>query len=257
MLNSCGISLCGETNAGLCRRKNEDNFGILNLPGRYTALAAVADGIGGHRDGDLASLICCRDLMGRYLSLAAEVDTPERAEAFLAEALENINRKIFDRNAEVQGQRPMGCTLVTAVFGRDFLTFLNVGDSRLYEFRQEEGLVQHSVDDSLCNNPEAFARIQAGNPKADLSCVLCKAVGTRASVEPQIRTLERRAGSRYMFCSDGAYRDVPAARIAELLSQAETSGQAVSSLMRAALLSGGKDNITIIAAFSEPPRKEG
>ncbi len=256
MLNSCGISVCGETNLGLCRKKNEDNFGVLNLPGRASVLAAVADGIGGHRDGDLASLICCRDLLGQYFALTSDVDTPKRAEAFLAGALKAINGKLHSRNAEVGGDRPMGCTLVAVIFGKEFLTLLNVGDSRFYELRPETGLVQHSVDHTLCNEPEALAKVQARNPNCDLSCVLCRAVGTRPEVEPQLLTLPRHGNSRYLLCSDGAYRDVAPQRISELLSQADSPREAVNGLMRAALLAGGKDNISIVSAFSEKQQEE-
>ena len=142
------ISIAGESNIGAGRMKNEDNYCIFNPPGFPSALAVVCDGIGGHRNGEVASMFCCRRMMAEFLHRGEELHSGAEAGAFLAETLTDVNAEIFRRN-EFDGRTlPMGCTAVCAVFTATEFAFCSVGDSRIYGFAPETGsLRQLSVDD--------------------------------------------------------------------------------------------------------------
>ena len=150
MSNRAGIAIAGESNSGLVRKHNEDSFCVINRPDRDAALAVVADGVGGHCHGEIASLICCRDLARGFLEASAgNLDSPYAADKFLRDSMREINRKIFQRNYCEQQARPMASTLIAVIFFRDALVMGAAGDSRLYELDAARQLRQLSVDHTL------------------------------------------------------------------------------------------------------------
>jgi serine/threonine protein phosphatase PrpC len=229
------ISIAGESNIGAGRAKNEDNYCIFNPPGFPAALAVVCDGIGGHRDGEVASMFCCRRMMAAFLHRGEELHGGAEAGAFLAETLTDINAAIFRRN-EFDGRTlPMGCTAVCAVFTADEFAYCSVGDSRIYDFAPETGaLRQLSVDDVGADGR-----------------ALSRAIGIRRRVEiaPCVMPLEK--GRVHLLCSDGLHHFVDDAGIADSLREFVTPRVAVNRLMRRALLRGAGDNITIVVAWNK------
>ena len=106
------ITFAGESNIGTVRHHNEDNFLIYNPPGQEAAVAMVADGIGGHSRGEVASYICCSEM----LAAARKTDCRKWDKDFLLTTLAKINRRIFNFNFRGHRLRPMGCTVVAAIF---------------------------------------------------------------------------------------------------------------------------------------------
>lgn len=233
------ICIAGETNIGAGRSKNEDNYCIFDPPGFPSALAVVCDGIGGHRDGEVASLFCCRRLMAEFLRRGGGVRTGAEAGAFLAETLIDVNDRLI-RRSEFDGRRyPMGCTAVCAVFTATELAFCSVGDSRLYEFSPGTGgLRQLSVDDV---SPGGGA--------------LSRAVGIRRSFAPEPTVLPLEGEQMHLLCSDGLHHFVDDSGIADSLRESVTPRVAVNKLMRRALLLGAGDNVTIVVAWSRGRRE--
>ena len=106
----------------------------------------MADGIGSHSDGKIASSICCRDLLDAAMQYSEEkFSDPEN---FLRTTIAAVNEKLFERNYREIRPRPMGSTAVSAFFEADLITVANVGDSRLYEYfaGREEPFRQVTVD---------------------------------------------------------------------------------------------------------------
>jgi len=232
--------IAGESNIGLGRSKNEDNYCIVAHPWLPCRLAVVADGIGGHRDGDIASCYCCRSLMYDFMLRGRGMDASS-AGKFLTEGLAKVNDRLFRRNAFDRRSDPMGCTVVGAVFIGNELVFCSAGDSRLYEYDCATGaLLQLSKDDV---GPDG--------------CALCKAVGIRPGFSAEAFTLPVGADRMYLLCSDGLHHFVGDGEIADTLAESATSRMAVGKLMRRALLRGAGDNITIVVACppgAAPPR---
>lgn len=243
-----GIIIAGESNLGLLRKRNEDNFVLASLPDRPTALAVVADGIGGHRDGDIASRMCCEVLGGSYLDAMRSMRLPQDGVNFFRRALGNVNRELQHRSAASQLALPMGSTVIAALFFDRQLVLVSSGDSRCYEYRPQTGLRQLNTDHVA--PPDLLAKLPRMTEVCKLSgSPLVQAIGLRENLEADIEILDRAPDSRYIFCSDGLYRGVTEEKIRAILDESETSRQAVGSLMRQALMAGGRDNITIIAAF--------
>ena len=252
MSNRAGIAIAGESNSGLVRKHNEDSFCVINRPDRDAALAVVADGVGGHCHGEIASLICCRDLARGFLEASAgNLDSPYAADKFLRDSMREINRKIFQRNYCEQQARPMASTLIAVIFFRDALVMGAAGDSRLYELDADRQLRQLSVDHTLsAEYIREYGRDLSGHSVA-YGGMIARAVGPRSELELEVRHFPRGPESRYLLCSDGVYRCILAERMTEELKKAATPREAVGGLMRAALLGGGRDNITAVVAFPD------
>ena len=233
------ISIAGESNIGAGRVKNEDNYCIFNPPGFPSALAAVCDGIGGHRDGEVASMFCYRRLMAEFLRRGSVLDNGAAAGDFLAETLGDINSEIFRRN-EFDGRKPpMGCTVVGAVFTEAELAFCSIGDSRLYEFSPGEGALRQLSVDDVCSG----------------GCALSRAIGIRRRVEAVPVVLPLENDRVHLLCSDGLHHFVDDCGIADALRESATPRVAVNKLMRRALLMGAGDNITIVVAWNKARRE--
>ena len=232
-MNRHCFDIAGETNIGAGRMKNEDNYCILVPPGFSSGLAVVADGIGGHRDGELASMFCCHGMMKEFLRRGRNMRTAEAAGGFLAATLRDINARLFRRNEFERRERPMGCTAMCAVFTERELVWCGAGDSRLYEFSPGSGMLRQLSADDICPGTSA----------------LCRAVGIRRRLDPVPEARPLCPGTMYLICSDGLYHFVDDAEIVAALTESTTARMAVGKLMRRALLRGAGDNITVIVAW--------
>ena len=237
-MGRCKVSIAGETNIGAGRGKNEDNYCIIAPPGFVSSLALVADGIGGHRDGEVASMYCCRGMLAAFLRRGRAIERAEDAADFLVRELADISAELFRRNEFDRRDRQMGCTATCAVFTESELVFCNAGDSRLYEFDCREGALRQLTVDDVCPG----------------SCALCKAVGIRNRLEVTAHIRPLCADTIYLLCSDGLHHFVSADEIVDALKESVTSRMAVGKLMRRALLRGAGDNITIVAAWCREER---
>lgn len=240
-LNHANIAIAGESNTGLNRSHNEDNFLICCPPGGAAVLALIADGIGGHAQGEIASYICCREVF----KAAKQTDPTDWDAGFLRQALLNGNRRIFDRNLSELRERPMGCTVAAAVFHRDHFIVANAGDSRVYEYiaGAETPLNQLSVD----HRPQIREGRRSRKKREHLG-LITRSLGTCLDLELELNTFDRDPRARFLLCSDGLYSGMPESVLAGLLGSELPVRQVTGKLMREALLSGSHDNISIICA---------
>ena len=240
--NRANIVIAGESNTGLTRSHNEDNFLVYTPEGGCAALAVIADGIGGHGKGETASAICCAELY----RAAAATDSAGWDEKFLLNALSAANTRIFDRNFSELRSRPMGCTVVAAIFFADRLIVASAGDSRLYEYDAANPvpLRQYTVD----HRPQTRREFRRKN---DLCNFVSKSVGTHKHVDMDIKTYIRPANARYLLCSDGLYSVMPDSMFSGLLGSGMTVREVTGKLVCDALLAGSRDNITVICAGPE------
>lgn len=237
------MDIAGESNAGPVRHHNEDNFLIYAPRCRNEALAVVADGIGGHSRGEVASYISCRMLL-EWAKKCEKWD-----EKFLYDAMMAANRRIFDFNFNGQRVRPMGCTIVAAVFSSDRVIVASAGDSRCYEFTGDDSLRQLTTD----HRPEGYQQLLDSGKLKHLSLV-SRSLGTARHLELDMHSFPRQENSRYLLCSDGLYNRLSDEKLAGIIASGEDSRNIVNQLMRSALIAGEKDNITVICAS---PAKQG
>lgn len=231
------LSSAAGTNVGLIRAQNEDSHHCEH------PLYVVADGLGGHAAGEVASALVVERL--REVQVAEDV-TVEQAQQELAEAVRDANRRIHRSATEDPEHSGMGTTVTAAVAVGDALCCAHVGDSRAYLFR--DGILRQVTED---HTPVQRA-VRAGVISAEEALrhpsrhVLAQAVGLDVDVEVDTPTVEMRSGDRIVLCSDGLTDPVPDPDMQRLLAGFTTPQDAVDGLIQAALNGGGPDNVTLI-----------
>jgi len=220
------------SNPGRVRNRNEDSAFPVADGSAQEVVIAVADGMGGHIGGEVASQLAVRAAIA-----AADRDAADRVrvanEAIMSEAL---------RKRHLSG---MGTTLTLALFAGDTVSIGHVGDSRAYRWRDGE-LVQLTRDHSLVMEYLAAGRITEeealDHPQRN---ILTRALGLewRMPVDELVEHL--RAGDRYLLCTDGLTTMVTDEGIADLLDENPLPQEAAWALIEAANLAGGDDNVTV------------
>ncbi|WP_026585588.1 Stp1/IreP family PP2C-type Ser/Thr phosphatase [Bacillus sp. J33] len=232
------------TDRGKVRQHNEDNGGIfINSSGQR--LAIVADGMGGHRAGDVASEMTITRLKD-FWEQASEIKTPEEAEEWLMESIEQVNKILFEHskeNAECEG---MGTTIVAAICTDRFSTIANIGDSRCY-ILNELGFQQLTEDHSLVNELVRSGQITKEDaehhPRKN---VLLRALGTESTVEMDIKTITFEEEDQLLLCSDGLSNKVTVPEMDDILKSGRTLEEKAQVLIEKANNNGGEDNITLV-----------
>jgi PPM family protein phosphatase len=220
------------TSVGRVRQVNEDSY--LAVP----PLFVVADGMGGHGSGDLASRIAIEEMK------ACAALRPLFAEAVLT-ALEHANQHIIERDeANRMGTTATGLAALETA-GADHLMVFNIGDSRVYRLsgdRLEQLTVDHSEVQELVLAGVITREQARTHPRRN---VVTRALGSDAGLLPDHWLLPAIGGDRYLICSDGLFSELPDEVILPQLA-AGVPQQAADSLVVAANEAGGRDNVTAI-----------
>jgi serine/threonine protein phosphatase PrpC len=231
------LSSFAGSDVGLARSGNEDSY----FCGR--TVFAVADGLGGHQGGEVASAAAMEPMAALDGRDFAE---PREAAEALAGAIREGNAAILDRAAGDPALWGMGTTVTAAALaGERFLQLAHVGDSRAYLFRAgtlEQLTSDHTVVAELVRRGRLTPEVAAIHPERS---ILTRAVGLDPSVLVDIPdALELRPGDHVLLCSDGLTEAVSDDRIAELL--AGDGIDTCKALIDAANAAGGPDNITVV-----------
>ncbi|MDO8665583.1 MAG: Stp1/IreP family PP2C-type Ser/Thr phosphatase [Gemmatimonadales bacterium] len=234
------ITCAARTDVGLIRSGNEDNY--LMVPER--GVFVVADGMGGHAAGEVASdmavQLISRDL-GSFKGLA-----PEDAAARLSQAIRGANAAIFERTLAEHDKRGMGTTATVMVLHSNRYLIGQVGDSRAYLLREgvfhqltkDHSYVQEQVDAGYLTPEQART-----HPYAN---VITRCVGASGDVLPDIFSGTVRAGDTYLLASDGLTGMVEDDGLASILQTQGTPEKWVDRMVAEANRRGGLDNITCI-----------
>jgi serine/threonine protein phosphatase PrpC len=230
------LRFAARSDVGLLRQGNEDS-GYAG-----PSLLAVADGMGGHAAGEVASSVAVATLAGLDDDVAGAelLDTLQRA----VDEANTTLRTMVDEHPQLEG---MGTTLTALLWGGRRLGLVHVGDSRAYLLRDGEltqithdhTFVQTLVDEGRITEEEADQHPQRS--------LIMRALDGRGTVDMDLSVREVRAGDRYLLCSDGLSGVVPRATLAEALTDSDPEA-AVDRLVELALRGGGPDNITCIVA---------
>lgn len=238
-----GIKIGGATDRGMVREQNEDSFGINQALG----LAIVADGMGGHKAGEVASQMAVEIVTQKLLARSSSEKFDPRA---LASAVADASFEIFSAGRKDAAKRGMGSTIVALWLRGNRAAIAYVGDSRAYLRRGGEvrALTQdHTIVQELVNagrlTPEEAEVHHFRN-------VLSRALGVEGRVEVDLIELDLLPGDRLMLCSDGLYGYASTAEMNDLLLR-DPEGTALPGLLAQELVdlanrSGGGDNITAI-----------
>lgn len=235
MSASRGLRFAVRSDVGLLREGNED--------AAYAgpSLLAVADGMGGHVAGEVASRLAIESIAG--LEAAPDADPLAALQAGVDQAQDRIRERIAEQDA-LEG---MGTTLTALLWGDGQLGLAHIGDSRAYRLRDGElarlthdhTYVQELVDAGRITPAEADVHPQRS--------VLTRVLDGRSALDPDLSRLDARPGDRYLLCSDGLSGVVSDETIAGVLGQGDAEG-AADRLVELALRGGGPDNVTVVVA---------
>lgn len=237
--------LASISDVGLVRQLNEDNWGWARLSDR-ARLYVVADGMGGHAGGEVASALAVRTLCD--VAREAEAASPQGEDAverLLDASFQTANNTVKD-HADARGT-DMGTTLVCLLVLDGRTGFLaNVGDSRGYLYR-DGALQQISRDHSLVQKMVERGRITAEEARRHPhSNILLRTVGTERDIEIDLFRIPLQPGDRILMCTDGLWGEVEDHEIEAILAHHADPRAAARELLRAAHLGGGKDNVTLM-----------
>ncbi|WP_342497800.1 Stp1/IreP family PP2C-type Ser/Thr phosphatase [Bacillus sp. FSL R7-0672] len=243
------------TDTGKVRQHNEDDAGIFAAK-EDSLLAVVADGMGGHLAGDVASKMAVSSLKEYWEETSSIPEKPADQESWLISKISDINDQVYEHaqnNEECQG---MGTTIVCALVHLQTVTIAHIGDSRCYLLR-EGALTQLTDDHSLVNELVKTGEIS----KADAEYhprknVLTKALGTDKRVQIDARTFEVDPGDQILLCSDGLSNKVEEENLTHILTQTTAPEEKVTELIQTANDNGGEDNITaVLLEISSQPEE--
>lgn len=246
LANGMKLAVYGLTDVGLSRDHNEDSISWDVELG----LIMLADGMGGHNAGEIASEMAVTAVRDALL----DVLTPEMLETKLIKCDEALREAVVYANEEIHEQANrriecagMGTTVVITLFYEDKVTYAHVGDSRIYRLRhgefkqltQDHSLVQEMIDNGYLSQEEAMVSSSRN--------LITRALGIAPEVEVDVQTDVLDGDDVYLLCSDGLsdlLTDQDMASI--LLEQRDNLGNAAQELVNTANERGGTDNISVI-----------
>lgn len=229
--------IAGRTDTGRQRDHNEDAFTVTAGHG----IAIVADGMGGHNAGEVASAIAIATTSA-ILSSTAGLPAHDRLDTAIHAAHANIR----DKAAESARYKGMGTTIVAVLLDDKHLNVAHVGDSRLYQLRKgqlkqitsDHSLLQEFIDKGLYSPEEAKTKVARN--------IITRALGLESTLKVDISEHPFQSRDRYLLCSDGVHEMLSDAEITAVLMQGLDADATCEELIDHANAKGGKDNITAI-----------
>lgn len=236
------------THVGRVRDHNEDSLLAEGM------VFAVADGMGGHAAGEVASRIAVEALRGLH-------DRPAERPEDVAEVLREANRRILESQARTPEQRGMGTTVagltVVSDGGRDHWVVFNIGDSRVYR------LADHRLSLVTRDHSEVRALMDAGVIDAaeaarhPLRNVITRSLGSDPAPTPDTWVLQPTRGERFVICSDGLSGELDDTEIERVAGTSADPQSAADELVDAAVRAGGRDNVSVVVVAVESVGDEG
>jgi len=236
------VKIAGFTDTGLKRQRNQDHIGFDQDLG----IAVLADGMGGHQSGEIASQMAVESVLEKLQSIC-ESKTGSQLLDYVSNTISYSNSMIYQAAETVEEQRGMGTTLVAVMIQDSQIYAGHVGDSRLYLYRadslrritKDHSLVQDLIDRGFYTEEEARS--------ANVGHIVTRALGTKAQVEVDTLQHDLKASDVFLLCSDGLSDMVAGWQIQEILKeQSSNLERAAETLISKANRNGGKDNISVI-----------
>ena len=236
------FAVAAGTDVGRVRKGNEDNF--FADANDHRGLFIVADGMGGHAAGEVASQMAV-EVVSADLEQLNDLESADALEC-VSMALRHANRAVFERSSSEREKAGMGSTASVLVLSDDRFIIGHLGDSRIYRLRGTEfsqlthdhSVVQEQIDAGLITRDEAKRHRQSN--------VITRCVGMGWDVEPDVIDGEVQQGDTFLLASDGLTGMVEDWRLAQLLSSKAAPARMVDAMIAEANARGGVDNITVV-----------
>ena len=231
------------SDVGRKRKSNQDAVGVFQNREKVK-LAIVADGMGGHQAGDVASHLTVLDL-GKTWEKSNLTDQEEVIQ-WLLKNIQVENERIFEKGQKDPSQAGMGTTIVAVVILDQTVLLAHVGDSRFYLIRNgkiKQITEDHSLVNELVKSGEITPEQAIHHPRKN---VLIRSIGIPGTVEVDLTDLEIIVGDKLVLCSDGLTNMLSDDVIMQLIDDAANLDEALDKLIAAANAAGGTDNITVL-----------
>ncbi|KQL44235.1 serine/threonine protein phosphatase [Brevibacillus choshinensis] len=248
------MEIAMKSHVGHVRSVNEDYYACeADVNGR--ALAVLADGMGGHEAGEIASRLAVERIVKELRHIDGELEGEDVREQ-LMNAVLLANKEVYEYALEHPECSGMGTTTIAALFRPSAVMTAHIGDSRLYKFGAD-GLVMKTEDHSLVNELVKSGQITpeeaAVHPHRN---VIMRSLGTEPDVLIDLDQFDWEPGDVVLICSDGLSDKVPPSVMEEWLQKKTSLQEKVDGLVQEALAAGGQDNITLVAVRNMPDSSE-
>ena len=234
------MKISSATSVGKIRAVNEDSFLVCQISSGGATLAVVADGMGGHNAGEVASA----ETVNTLKDFIAKTNIPIKE--LLLSAIQCANNSVYKMSKKTPTLYGMGTTVTACVIEDDKVTAAQVGDSRLYLIRDNE-ITQITKDHSLVEMLVASGKISEEDAKHHpQKNIITRAVGTDSSVEADIYEFLLKKDDILLLCSDGLVNMVEDEKILSLITTGDDFEALSDILVKEAETAGGHDNITVV-----------
>jgi serine/threonine protein phosphatase PrpC len=251
------IVASGLTDVGLKREGNEDSYSLDDSLHLYI----VADGMGGHLAGEVASQIAV-DMINKSYHKWVEKETPEDElfgfpdstvsprGNYIISSIRLANRVIYEMAMEYEQYHGMGTTVVVLLVTPSRVIAANVGDSRIYLVRDDGHIERLSKDHTIVSEQvEMGVMTEEEAATSPLKHILTRNLGSSEDVEPEIFELEPANNDRYLLCSDGLTDLVNDGELLEMVQNEDDPNQLCHRLLDKVLKRGAHDNTTLVSVY--------
>lgn len=236
-----------KSDRGIVRTINEDSYNIIagypNLPVCFI----IADGMGGHNAGEVASQTAVDSVSKSILEFSEDLFNEETAQEKIREIMKNANADVYKLSTEQAENHGMGTTLILSVVCKKKLFIGHIGDSRAYIIRDgmmEQITTDHSFIEELVKNGSITRQEAQKHPQRN---IITRALGCSKEVEIDTFSCNIKDNDIFLMCTDGLTNMVDEDRIKDIITAFDDMDKACNELVNEANSNGGEDNITVIA----------
>lgn len=226
------------------RRKSNQDYTATFTNQKNQLLALLADGMGGHQAGDIASRQAVEEIGIAWE--ATTIDDSEKAVQWFLQHIQQTNQRIFEKGQSQPTLSGMGTTLEVVTLLDNHLALAHVGDSRIYLFREQRLIAlteDHSLVNALLKSGEITQEMAENHPRKN---IITRSLGMPGSLEVDVAIHKIQDHDQLLLCSDGLTNMVSEPKIAQILLEAASLQDASQRLIEEANAKGGLDNITVL-----------
>ena len=226
------------------RRKSNQDYTATFTNQKNQLLALLADGMGGHQAGDIASRQAVEEIGIAWE--ATTIDDSEKAVQWFLQHIQQTNQRIFEKGQSQPTLSGMGTTLEVVTLLDNHLALAHVGDSRIYLFREQRLIAlteDHSLVNALLKSGEITQEMAENHPRKN---IITRSLGMPGSLEVDVAIHRIEDHDQLLLCSDGLTNMVSEPKIAQILLEAASLQDASQRLIEEANAKGGLDNITVL-----------
>ena len=229
------------TDVGQQRKVNQDYlYYTIDKIGNLPNLFLVADGMGGHKAGDMAS----KYTVESFVRLVSETIQKDPI-LILSDNVKTVNTLLINKAAESEDYKGMGTTLVAATLQDNVLRIANVGDSRLYIISNDIRQItrDHSYVEEMVMRGQIDRKQARTHAKKN---IITRAIGAEKTVEPEMFSIDIQKGDKILMCTDGLSNMIEDTDILKIVKESTDIDEAVKRLVATAYENGGTDNISVL-----------